>query len=90
MSKCLKRKNPARQLKSGVNLRKPKKKTQTNRRHNWTRFDQVMVSGVSQNALKEPEDPVWSKLQQGVITPLPMYAQSDVGSTVRLRFRKSI
>ena len=58
------------------------KKTHANRPHDRTRFDRVMVSGVSQNALKpepEPEAPVWSKVQQEVITPLPMYALSDVG-----------
>ena len=68
-----KKKNQARQLKFGVNLRITKKKTHTNRHHDRTLFDQVMVSGVSQNALI-PEAPVWCKVQQGVITPLPMYA----------------
>ena len=33
------------------------KKTHTNRRHDRARFDGVMVSGVSQNALKQSQGP---------------------------------
>ena len=32
-------------------------KTHANRRHDPTRFDRVMVSGVSQNALKQSQRP---------------------------------
>ena len=32
-------------------------KTHANRRHDRTRFDRVMVSGVSQNALKQSQRP---------------------------------
>ena len=34
---------------------------------------------ISECSKTEPEAPVWSKVQQGVITTLPMYALSDVG-----------
>ena len=49
-----KKKNPARQLKFGVNRRITKKKTHTNRRQ-----DQVMVTWVSQNALKQSQGPLY-------------------------------
>ena len=47
-----KKKNQARQLKFGVHLRITEKKIHTNRCH-----DRVMVSGVSQNALKQSKRP---------------------------------
>jgi hypothetical protein len=47
-----KKKNQARKLKFGVNLMITEEKTHANRRHDQTRFDRVMVSGVSQTALK--------------------------------------
>ena len=34
---------------------------------------------VSECSKTEPEALVWSKVQQGVITPLPIYALSDIG-----------
>ena len=52
------------------------KKAHTNRRQDQTHFDEVMVSECSKT---EPEAPIWSKVQLEVITPLPMYALSDVG-----------
>ena len=52
-----KKKKQARKLKFGVNLMITEEKTHANRRHDWTRFDRVMVSGVSQNALKQSQRP---------------------------------
>ena len=37
------------------------------------------LRSFSESSKTEPEAPVWSKVQQGVITPLYMYALSDVG-----------
>ena len=53
----LKEKNQARKLKFGVHLRITENKTHKNRRHDRIRFDRVIVSGVSLNALKQSQRP---------------------------------
>ena len=73
-------KNQARKLKVCVHLRITEKKTHTNRRQDRTRFHRVMVSRVSQNALKQSQRPPYgAKFSKGVITPLHIYALSDEG-----------
>ena len=52
------------------------KKTHANLRHDRTRYG---LRSVSECSKTESEAPVWSKVQQEVITPLPLYALSDVG-----------
>ena len=37
------------------------------------------LRSASECSKTEPEAPVWSKVQQGVIRPLPMHALSDIG-----------
>ena len=51
------RKKLANELHIGVHLRNTKKKTHTNRRHNWTRFDRVIVSGAFQKPLNQTSWP---------------------------------
>ena len=65
-----KKKKQARKLKFGVNLIITEKEEHANRCHDQS---------VSECSKTEPEAPVWSKVQQEVITPLSMYALSDVG-----------
>ena len=49
--------NQAYELQFGVHLRNTKKKTHTNRRHDRTCFDRVMVSGALQKPLNQTSRP---------------------------------
>ena len=40
------------------------------------------LRSISECSKTEPEAPVWSKVHQGAITPLPLYALSDVEGTL--------
>ena len=73
-----KKKNQARQLTFGVNLRITKKKTHTNRCHVRTCFDRVMVSKVSQNALKQSQRPLYGARFSKGSSHLFLYALIDV------------